>query len=138
MDAPDPDLLVRGARQRSRDGRRAGQRAPAQGQAAADVQGIEVRVAHEARSVPAMKNLVRRGVAASIMPYGSAIEELRAGLVVTRRIEPPILRKPCIAKPAKRPPLRHEAEVDVVLRSTAERVFELLGPSARSECEFRS
>lgn len=130
MDAPDPislsealdsDLVMAGERDSVRQ----------LIQAAADAQGIEVRVAYEARSVPAMKNLVRRSVAASIMPYGSAIEELRAGLVVTRRIEPPILRKLCIAKPAKRPPLRHEAEVDAFLRSTAERVFELLGPLAR-------
>lgn len=130
MDAPDPislsealdsDLVMAGERDSIRQ----------LIQAAADAQGIEVRVAYEARSVPAMKNLVRRGVAASIMPYGSAIEELRAGLVVTRRIEPPILRKLYIAKPAKRPPLRHEAEVDAFLRSTAERVFELLGPLAR-------
>jgi LysR family nitrogen assimilation transcriptional regulator len=100
-------------------------------QTAADAQGIEVRVAYEARSVPAMKNLVRRGVAASIMPYGSAIEELRSGVVVIRRIEPPIRRTLYLAKPAKRAPLRHEADVDAFLRSTAERVFETLGPLAR-------
>ncbi|MFY9697395.1 MAG: LysR substrate-binding domain-containing protein [Rhodoplanes sp.] len=99
--------------------------------AAADAQGIEVRVAYEARSVPAMKNLVRRGVAASIMPYGSAIEELRSGLVVTRRIDPPIRRTLYLAKPAKRAPLRNEAEVDAFLRSTAKRVLEALGPLAR-------
>jgi LysR family transcriptional regulator, nitrogen assimilation regulatory protein len=100
-------------------------------QAAADAQGIEVRVAYEARSVPAMKNLVRRGVAASIMPYGSAIEELRSGLVVTHRIDPPIRRTLYLAKPAKRAPLRNEADVDAFLRSTAKRVLEALGPLAR-------
>lgn len=100
-------------------------------QAAAEAQGIEVRVAYEARSVPAMKNLVRRGVAASIMPWGSAIEELRSGLIVTRRIDPPIRRTLYLAKPTKRAPLRCEAEVDAFLRSTAERIFEMLGPLAR-------
>lgn len=100
-------------------------------QAAADAHGIDVRFAYEARSVPGMKNLVRRGVAASIMPYGSAIEELRAGVVETRRIEPAIHRTLYLVRPAKRTPLRHEAELDAFLGATADHVREILGSLAR-------
>ena len=41
--------------------------------------GLELKVSYEVRSISAMKSLVSRGAAASILPFASVIQEVRAG-----------------------------------------------------------
>ena len=51
--------------------------------------GLPVNVAYEVQSVRAIKNLVAKGVATSILPRGAAIEELRKGVIVEQLVERP-------------------------------------------------
>ncbi len=51
--------------------------------------GLPVNVAYEVQSVRAIKNLVAKGVATSILPRGAMVEELRRGLIVDRLVERP-------------------------------------------------
>ncbi len=55
--------------------------------------GRELKVAYEVRSIPAMKNLVSRGAAASILPYFSVIDEVRDGKLDARQIVSPSVRR---------------------------------------------
>lgn len=51
--------------------------------------GLLVNVAYEVQSVRAIKNLVAKGVATSILPYGAMVEELRHGYLVAHVLERP-------------------------------------------------
>jgi LysR family nitrogen assimilation transcriptional regulator len=51
--------------------------------------GLPVNVAYEVQSVRAIKNLVAKSVATSILPRGAMVEELRRGLIVERLVERP-------------------------------------------------
>lgn len=53
--------------------------------------GLEVNAAYEVQSTGAIKSLVEKGVASSIMPYGDVAEELHSGALVSRPIEGPTL-----------------------------------------------
>lgn len=87
---------------------------------AAEDAGLEVRMAYEVRSIAAIKLLVLRGEAASILPLASVIEEVRSGLLDARPIVAPTLRRTLyLAWPQRRPPLRNgpalRAELDAAL-----------------------
>lgn len=51
--------------------------------------GLPVNVAYEVQSVRAIKNLVAKSVATSILPRGAMVEELRRGLIVERLVDRP-------------------------------------------------
>lgn len=51
--------------------------------------GLPVNVAYEVQSVRAIKNLVAKGAATSILPHGAMVEELRRGFVVAHVLERP-------------------------------------------------
>ena len=51
--------------------------------------GLPVNVAYEVQSVRAIKNLVAKGAATSILPHGAMVEEVRRGLLVPHLIERP-------------------------------------------------
>lgn len=51
--------------------------------------GLPVNVAYEVQSVRAIKNLVAKGAATSILPHGAMVEELRRGLLVAHVLERP-------------------------------------------------
>ena len=57
--------------------------------------GLELRIAHEMRSITAMKGLALRGVAASILPFASVIDEVRAGKLDARPIVMPTVSRRC-------------------------------------------
>lgn len=93
---------------------------------------VDLKIVYEAQSIPAMRELVVRGVAASFMPYGTAIEELRAGKVVMQRISDiPLKRTLYFLKSTNKSAFREQAEIDSFLDSVAERLFESLGTLAR-------
>jgi LysR family nitrogen assimilation transcriptional regulator len=51
--------------------------------------GMDLAVAYEVQSIRAVKNLVAKGIAATIMPYGAAEGELRSGALKARLIVAP-------------------------------------------------
>ncbi|MFQ0815723.1 hypothetical protein AVM02_09435 [Brucella anthropi] len=59
----------------------------------AERQGLSVNVAFEVQSIPAIKALVARGAATSVVPYGAVGEEIRQGLITAYRIKQPSIRR---------------------------------------------
>ena len=99
---------------------------------AAEKFSLPLHIPYAAQSIPAMRTLVVRGAAASMMPYGTAIEELRAGLLVGRRISDlPVKRTLYLLTSANAQPLRHQAAIDAFLAKIADTLLASLGPLAR-------
>jgi LysR family transcriptional regulator, nitrogen assimilation regulatory protein len=97
-------------------------------EASAERLSLPVHVPFEAQSVSAMKAVVSRGAAASIMPYGTAIEELKRGMLVSRRItEPAITRTLYLIRSSRRGTFKHEAEMESFLIRVQERLLMSLG-----------
>lgn len=55
--------------------------------------GLCVRLEHEVRSISGIKTLVARGSAAGILPYGTVLAEVSAGILFARPIVTPVLRR---------------------------------------------
>jgi len=97
-------------------------------EASAERLSLPVHVPFEAQSVSAMKAVVSRGASASIMPYGTAIEELKRGMLVSRRItEPAITRTLYLIRSSRRGTFKHEAEMESFLIRVQERLLMSLG-----------
>lgn len=93
--------------------------------------GRELKVAYEVRSIPAMKNLVSRGAAASVLPYFSVIDEVRDGKLDARQIVSPSVRRTLfLASSRQRKPLKNEAGLTSAIRSSLRIVIDALGPLA--------
>lgn len=98
---------------------------------AAEKFSMPLRVVYEAQSIPAMRTLVVRGAAASFMPYGTAIEALRAGELVSQRISDlPLKRTLYLIKPSNFPAFRQQDAIDRFLATVTERLLESLGSLA--------
>jgi LysR family nitrogen assimilation transcriptional regulator len=54
---------------------------------------LEMRIAFEVHSVPSMKTMLARGIAATIVPFSLAADELRNGTFVGRKIVRPTLTR---------------------------------------------
>ena len=95
--------------------------------AASDL-GVRLRVAFEVRSIPAMKSLVQRGVAASILPYASVLEEVRTGALQARPIVMPSVRRTLfLAQTRQAGPFRHEAAFRAVIDASMTSLLSQLG-----------
>jgi LysR family nitrogen assimilation transcriptional regulator len=92
--------------------------------------GLDVKIAHEVRSVSAMKSLVCRGAAASILPYFAVIDEVRAGTLDARPITTPALRRTLYLASSKGRQFRNEAALAGAVRLSLMRLVDLLGPLA--------
>ena len=91
--------------------------------------GVQPRIAFEVRSVPGIKNLILRGAAAGVLPYGSVIDEVRAGKLDACPIESPSMRRILyLASSARRGPFRYEPALHRVIRSSLTRLSDVLGP----------
>lgn len=100
--------------------------------AAAEKFSLPLQIVYEAQSVPAMRALVVRGVAASVMPYGTAIEELRTGKLAMQRIsDMPPKRTLYLIRPSGTPGFREQAAVDGFFASVTEHLLDSLGSLAR-------
>jgi LysR family nitrogen assimilation transcriptional regulator len=98
-------------------------------QAEAERRALPIKVTFEAQSISVMKSVVARGHAASFMPYGTAIDELRAGVLVARRITDPVIRRTLyMVRPSKHPPFRNEDAIQDVLMRAQARLVASLGP----------
>ena len=99
---------------------------------AAERFALPLSILYEAQSIPAMRTLVVRGAAASIMPYGTAIEELKAGKLVGRRISDlPIKRTLYLVRAAGGQAPRQNEAMERFLGTVTEHLLESLGPLAR-------
>lgn len=95
--------------------------------------GVEPKIAFEVRSVPGIKNLILRGVAAGVLPYGSVIDEVRNGKLEARSIgSPPLRRTLYLASYNRRVPFRHEPALERVIRSSLTGLISLLGSRAHA------
>lgn len=93
--------------------------------------GLELKVSYEVRSISAMKSLVIRGAASSILPYASVLEEVRSGTLDARPIVmPPIRRTLFLASSTQRGPFRNEAGLTSTIKLALQRHIENLGPFA--------
>jgi LysR family nitrogen assimilation transcriptional regulator len=93
--------------------------------------GLEVKIAHEVRSVSAMKSLVSRGAASCILPYFAVVDEAHAGTLDARPIIMPALRRTLfLASSKQRGPYRSEAGLTGAVRSSLAGLIDLLGPLA--------
>ncbi len=98
----------------------------------AEGQALVPNVAFEASSIAVMKNLVASGVAASVMPYGSAINEMRRGTLKGCRIENPSVKRTLyLVRSTRRAGFKHEPELLEFVRAAMLRFADMLGPLAR-------
>jgi LysR family nitrogen assimilation transcriptional regulator len=94
--------------------------------------GLELKVAYEVRSIAAMKTLVSRGAASSILPYFSVIDEVRAGTLDARPIVMPALRRTLfLAWSKQRGASSNEAALTAAVRSSLKGLLDALGPLAQ-------
>jgi len=93
--------------------------------------GLELNVTYEVRSVSAMKSLVGRGAASCILPYFSAIEELKAGKLDARPIVMPALRRTLFLASSKQgASFKNEAGLAGAIRTSLQGLVAALGPLA--------
>jgi LysR family transcriptional regulator, nitrogen assimilation regulatory protein len=93
--------------------------------------GLELKIAHEVRSVSAMKSLVSRGAASCILPYFAVVDEVRAGTLDARPITMPALRRTLfLAFSKQRGPYRSEGGLTGAVRLSLTGLIDTLGPLA--------
>ena len=93
--------------------------------------GLDVKIAHEVRSISAMKNLVSRGAASSILPYFAVIDEVRAGTLDARPITSPALRRTLfLASSNQGGQFKNEPGLTGAVRSSLKGLVAVLGPLA--------
>lgn len=94
--------------------------------------GIRVNVAYEVQSIRAVKNLVAKGVAATVMPYGAAEGELRKGEFVRRHIvTPTVVRTLAFLTPRDRKGPWQTPEFNAFIDAVADRLNAAEGPISR-------
>jgi LysR family nitrogen assimilation transcriptional regulator len=94
----------------------------------AERRALPIKVSFEAQSISVMKSVVARGHAASFMPYGSAIDELRNGTLVARRVTDPTIRRTLyMVRPSKHSPFQQEDAIQGVLGRAQQRLVASLG-----------
>jgi LysR family transcriptional regulator, nitrogen assimilation regulatory protein len=93
--------------------------------------GLEPKIAFEVRSIPVIKNLILRGAAAGILPYGTVFEEVRSGKLDARAITaPPLRRTLYLASSSKRAPFKNELALTGVIRASLSCLTDLVGSLA--------
>jgi LysR family nitrogen assimilation transcriptional regulator len=93
--------------------------------------GLDLKVTYEVRSISAMKNLVARGSASSVLPYFAVIDEVRAGKLDARPITmPPLRRTLFLASSTQRGPFKNDAGLTGAVRSSLTGLLDALGPLA--------
>jgi LysR family nitrogen assimilation transcriptional regulator len=98
----------------------------------ADRIGSTLNIAYQVQSLRAVKNLVSKSVAASIMPFGAAEGELRSGDLVARPIvSPPVTRTLALLTPRDRSLAARLPELDAFVDAIADRLHAAEGPLTR-------
>lgn len=95
---------------------------------AASQLGLDVKIAFEVRSIPAIKTLIARGVAVGILPLGTVLDEVRDGKLDARPIIAPSIRRTLfLAFSRKHGPYRCELALTGVVRASLNELSEVLG-----------
>ena len=98
---------------------------------AARTLGVDPHISFEVRSIPAIKSLIARGMAAGVLPYASVLAEVRAKTLEARRITSPTLRRTLyFALRSGQPPVRNAVALRALVRSCLSELIEALGPLA--------
>lgn len=72
---------------------------------------LPLNVVYESQSIPATRSLVLKGIASTVMPYGSVAEEMASGTLRGRRIiEPVVSRTLYLVQRIRHTPFQHESE----------------------------
>jgi len=96
--------------------------------------GLELKVAYEVRSVSAMKSLVFRGEAASILPLFSVAEEVDAGKLAATQIKAPAVSRTLYVTSLRQAGLfRNSARLTDTIRRSLEGMIERLRPIAQQQ-----
>lgn len=99
---------------------------------------LQVPLLFEVQSMSALRDIALRGLAACILPYGTVIQDLKAGALSARRIvDPPITRTLYLVRAAGRPPLSNEAALDTLIHDMILLLKDALGPLARYHPDYR-
>lgn len=94
---------------------------------------LRVKLAFEVHSVSAMKALIARGGAATIMPYSLAPREITNGDLTARRIDRPALTRTLYAvTPAIGLSCFRSGDIRAFLDDVAQKALVAMGPHARS------
>jgi len=92
---------------------------------------IDLDVILDVSSVSMMKNMVARGDATAVMPYGNVFDEIASGRIVGRRIaDPPLKRTLYLVRALRRAPFAAESGVLRLLAQVSRQYVDLLGPLA--------
>jgi LysR family transcriptional regulator, nitrogen assimilation regulatory protein len=94
--------------------------------------GLDLKIAYEVRSIAAMKQIVSRGAASSILPYFAVFDEVRDGKLDARPITMPAIKRTLfLATSRQRSPFRNEAGLTGAVRASLSGLIEALGPLAQ-------
>lgn len=92
---------------------------------------VSLDVILDVSSVSMMKNMVARGDATAVMPYGNVIDDIAAGRIVGRRIaDPPLKRTLYLVRAMRRAPFAQERGVLKLLAQASRQYVDVLGPLA--------
>ncbi|RZJ16931.1 MAG: LysR family transcriptional regulator [Haliea sp.] len=91
---------------------------------------LELNVVADVSSISMMKNMVAKGDAETVLPYGNFVDDLAHGRLAGRRIiNPPLKRTLYLVRSARRAPLSHETAlldlIEGICRLYAERLTPL-------------
>lgn len=94
--------------------------------------GIDLKVTYEVQSIRAVKNLVAKGVANTIIPYGAAEAEINKGEVVARPVvSPSVTRTLAFVRPNSPKFSGIEDEFDSFIDAVADRLLVRSGTLSR-------
>ncbi|SLN64167.1 HTH-type transcriptional regulator CynR [Roseivivax jejudonensis] len=94
--------------------------------------GVTLNIAYQVQSLRAVKDLVVKRAAATVMPFGAAEGEIRSGLIVPRPIvSPSVVRTLVFLSPKDREAAGLGPEVDAFVDAIAERLHAAPGPVTR-------
>jgi LysR family nitrogen assimilation transcriptional regulator len=93
---------------------------------------IEINVPMNVSSIATIRGLVAQGDASTVMPYGSALEDIERGRLRGRRIVNPTLRRTLyFARSLRRAPIKREGELLDLLGRMFAGFADRLGPLAK-------
>lgn len=99
---------------------------------AAEPLPVPLNVIYEAQSVSATRNLIEKGLASGIMPYGSVVEELNAGQLCGRLIvKPNLVRTLYFLRRTRSAPLHSEEALARFVARMTQTLIERLGERCR-------
>jgi LysR family nitrogen assimilation transcriptional regulator len=78
--------------------------------------GLPLKVAYQIESMDAIKGIIAEGTACAVLPFGTVTREVKAGILVARRIvNPPLTRTLFLLQPAGRPQTRPMREAQATI-----------------------